>query len=421
MDLLQNYLSETWLLIAEMGPYLLLGFLVAGALHRWISETWIQSKLGKPGLKSIVLASLVGVPMPLCSCGVIPVTASLRDKGASKGAAASFLTSTPQTGVDSILATYGMLGPIFAIYRVVVAFVSGFAVGTLVDRFGSQEKSPASPKYASSQSSKPTWSESFRYGTLTMPADIAASLTIGFLLAGLISALAPDNLLANLPGGVYSSILLTTLIAIPFYICSTGSIPLALALIASGLPVSAALVLLIAGPATNIATIATMRKTLGARETAIYVGSVIATSWIAALVFHQFLDTGVFVGKHLHEMDTGLWKHISGIALVGILGFAYWSENRSVPADSSSTPVDLSPDSETAILQIEGMTCSHCRASATDGLKNLPFTQYVDVDLKSGQAQISGTALDREAISQKLDSLGFTLRDFSLQHNETSP
>ena len=421
MDLLQNYFSKTWLLIAEMGPYLLLGFFVAGALHRWISEAWIQSKLGKPGLKSIVLASLVGVPMPLCSCGVIPVTASLRDKGASKGAAASFLTSTPQTGVDSILATWGMLGPVFAIYRVIVAFVSGLAVGTLVDRFGSRETSPASPKSASSQNSKPTWSESFRYGMLTMPADIAASLTIGFLLAGLISALAPDNLLANLPGGVYASILLTTLIAIPFYICSTGSIPLALALIASGLPVSAALVLLIAGPATNIATIATMRKTLGGRETTIYVGSVIITSWVAALVFHQFLDTGVFAGQHLHEMETGLWKHVSGIALMGILAFAYWSQNRSTPVDSSSsTPVDLSPDSETAILHIEGMTCSHCRASATDGLKNLPFTQYVDVDLKSGQAHISGTALDREAISQKLDSLGFTLRDFSLQNKEAS-
>ncbi len=419
MDLLQNYLSETWLLIAEMGPYLLLGFLVAGALHRWISEAWIESKLGKPGLKSIVLASLVGVPMPLCSCGVIPVTASLRDKGASKGAAASFLTSTPQTGVDSILATWGMLGPVFAIYRVIVAFVSGIAVGTLVDRFGAQEISPASPK-SNPHEKKPTWAESLRYGMLTMPADIAASLTIGFLLAGIISALAPDNLLANLPGGVYSSILLTTLIAVPFYICSTGSIPLALALIASGLPVSAALVLLIAGPATNIATIATMRKTLGGRETAIYVGSVILTSWVAALIFHQFLNTGVFAGQHLHEMETGLWKHISGIALMGILAFAYWSQNRSAPTDSSSTPVEISPDSETAILHIEGMTCSHCRASATDGLKNLPFTQHVDIDLKSGQAHISGTALDREAISHKLHSLGFTLRDFTLQTKEAS-
>ncbi|MBT5814049.1 MAG: hypothetical protein HOI15_06815 [Opitutales bacterium] len=419
MDLLQNYLSETWLLIAEMGPYLLLGFLVAGALHRWIREGWIQSKLGKPGLKSIVLASLVGVPMPLCSCGVIPVTASLRDKGASRGAAASFLTSTPQTGVDSILATYGMLGPVFALYRVIVALISGFAVGTLIDRFGVQDDAPTSAKSIPSDS-KPTWTESLRYGILTMPADIAASLTIGFLLAGLISALSPDNLLANLPGGVYASILLTTAIAIPFYICSTGSIPLALALIASGLPVSAALVLLIAGPATNIATIATMRKTLGGRETTIYVGSVIVTSWIAALLFHQFLDTGAFAGQHLHEMETGLWKHTSGVALVGILVFAYWSANRPSSAVASNESISPDPNSENATLSIKGMTCSHCQASALDGLKSLPFAQHVDVDLKSGQAHINGPTLDRDTIARKLDSLGFTLSDFSLQSNEPS-
>ncbi|MBT7866391.1 MAG: hypothetical protein HN763_08565, partial [Opitutales bacterium] len=166
MNLLQNYLSETWLLIAEMGPYLLLGFLVSGVLNHWIREGWIESKLGKPGLKSIIVASLVGVPMPLCSCGVIPVTASLRDKGASKGAAASFLTSTPQTGVDSILATFGMLGPVFAIYRVIVSFISGLAVGTLVDRFGAKEEPPTNPTNPFSDS-KPTWNESLRYGMLT--------------------------------------------------------------------------------------------------------------------------------------------------------------------------------------------------------------------------------------------------------------
>lgn len=417
MNLIQNYLSETWLLIAEMSPYLLLGFLFSGALHRWIREGWIESKLGKRGFKSIALASLVGVPMPLCSCGVIPVTASLRDKGASKGAAASFLTSTPQTGVDSILATYGMLGPVFAIYRVIVAFISGLAVGSLIDRFGHHDKPQTTPSRIP-QDTKPSWGASLRYGMVTMPADIAGSLTIGFLLAGLISALAPDNLLANLPGGVYASILLTTIIAIPFYICSTGSIPLALALIASGLPVSAALVLLIAGPATNIATIATMRKTLGGRETTIYVASVIVTSWIAALVFHMSLDTGGFTGQHLHEMEIGIWKQLAGVALLGALGFAYWSENRTKPSGSISDPLDASPNMENAILRIDGMTCSHCRESAMNGLQNLPFAKRVEVDLKSGQARISGSQIDRDAIARKLDSLGFSLRDFSLQSKE---
>lgn len=418
MDALRAYFSETWLLIAEMGPYLLLGFLVSGLLHRWIRESWIQSKLGQPGFRSIALASLFGVPMPLCSCGVIPVTASLRDKGASKGAAASFLTSTPQTGIDSILATYGMLGPVFALYRVTVAFLSGFAVGTVIERFGKPDSNPSSVDVSATNDTRPTWSESLRYGVITLPADIASSLTIGFLLAGLISALAPDNLLANLPGGVYSSIALTTLIAVPFYICSTGSIPLALALIASGLPVSAALVLLIAGPATNIATIATMRKTLGNRETTLYVASLVLASWIAALAYHLFLDTGAFSGQHLHIMEPGLWKHLSGIALLALLANAYLTQRKSSEAISSPITTPANSDFDTATLQIDGMSCSHCQASAQEGLQSLPFAESVKVDLKSGQAEVRGNNIDRDQIASKLDSLGFELKAFTVQGRE---
>ena len=136
MALIQQYLTEAWALIAEMGSYLLLGFLVAGLLHRWFRQQWIKQRLGSPGWMSTAFASLVGVPMPLCSCGVIPVTASLREKGASKGVATSFLTSTPQAGIDSILGTNDMLGTLFAIYRVFIAFLSDFVIGAAVDKFG---------------------------------------------------------------------------------------------------------------------------------------------------------------------------------------------------------------------------------------------------------------------------------------------
>lgn len=420
MDAIRAYFSETWLLIAEMGPYLLLGLVVSGLLHRWIREDWIQSKLGQPGFSSIALASVFGVPMPLCSCGVIPVTASLRDKGASKGAASSFLTSTPQTGIDSILATYGMLGPIFALYRVVVAFLSGFAVGAIIERFGAADPDRTPPRKNQREETRPTWSESIRYGTVTLPSDIAASLTIGFLLAGLISALAPDNLLANLPGGVYSSIALTTLIAVPFYICSTGSIPLSLALIASGLPVSAALVLLIAGPATNIATITTMRKTLGIRETTLYVFSLVLSSWIAALAYHLFLDTGSLAGQHLHEMEPGVWKHLSGIALFALLANAYLSQRQESRTMSVDRREPTASNPETATLQIGGMTCSHCQSSALQGLLSLPFAKSVSVDLKSGRAQVNGDRIDREQIAAKMDSLGFELKLFTVNRRESS-
>ncbi len=413
MVLIQQYLTETWALIAEMGPYLLLGFLVAGLLHRWFRQKWIEQRLGSPGWKSIAFASLVGVPMPLCSCGVIPVTASLREKGASKGAATSFLTSTPQTGVDSILATWGMLGPLFAVYRVIIAFLSGFAIGATVERFGSKGGHHRRRAESEDSESVPNWKESAQYGFLTLPGDIAGSLTIGFLLAGLISAIAPDNLLANLPGGVYSSILLTTLIAIPFYICSTGSIPMALALIESGLPVSAALVLLIAGPATNIATITTMRRTLGNRETFIYVVSIIVFSWIAALFFHQFLDTGSFHNGHLHFHGLTFWSHLSGAVLIAILAFGYWKVNRSGNSMSHNCDTEHT-EPELATLTIKGMTCSHCRDSATEGLKSLPFISRVDVDLNSGRALIGGVKIDSEAISKKLESLGLSAKGFLL-------
>ncbi len=415
MNAIRTYLIETWSLIAEMGPYLLLGFLIAGLLHRWIRQNWIEHNLGKPGFKSIVLASIVGVPMPLCSCGVIPVTASLRQKGASKGAATSFLTSTPQTGIDSIFATYGMLGPVFAAYRVIVAFISGIGVGLIVELF-SRPNTKAAPSLPASSSSTPTWAESLRYGLITLPGDIAVSLFVGFLLAGLISTMAPDDLLANLPGGVYTSILLTTIVATPFYICSTGSIPLALALIDSGLPISAALVLLIAGPATNIATITTMRKALGGRETTIYVTMIILVSWIAALIFHEFLDTSSFKMGHAHLTSLSYWSHAAGAAMVLMLGFSYWKNGFS---NRSSRPKGIDPQvgPEIASFKIKGMTCSHCRESATNGLSSLPGINQVAVDLTSGDTQIGGSSINADTVSAKLDSLGFSMVDFSIQRN----
>jgi uncharacterized membrane protein YraQ (UPF0718 family)/copper chaperone CopZ len=413
MNAIRTYLIETWSLIAEMGPYLLLGFLIAGLLHKWIRQQWIEQHLGQPGFKSIVLASIFGVPMPLCSCGVIPVTASLREKGATKGAATSFLTSTPQTGIDSILATYGMLGPVFALYRVVVAFVSGIGVGLIVELF-SKKNEVATPRSSATESAKPTWVESARYGMITLPGDIAVSLFVGFLLAGLISAAAPDDLLANLPGGVYTSILLTTAIATPFYICSTGSIPLALALIDSGLPVSAALVLLIAGPTTNIATITTMRKTLGGRETTIYVTMIILVSWTAALIFHEFLGTTVFEHGHVHLSGLSLWSHVTGATLIAMLAYSYWRKGNT----GKSALQEISDpwnDPQIASFKIKGMTCSHCRKSAIKGLSSLPGVNRVSVDLNSGKASIGGSSINSENVSAKLDSLGFTLASFSIQ------
>ncbi|MDQ8182421.1 permease [Pelagicoccus sp. SDUM812005] len=418
MEILSKIATHTWAMIAEMGVYLILGLAISVLLHRFLRQAWVERLMGKRKLSSVIWGSVVGVPMPLCSCGVIPVTMSLRSKGASRGATVSFLTSTPQTGVDSFLATYGMLGPVFAVYKIIVAFLSGILVGLATDLFVKDLPSPAPqtsiPKPAPI-AQQPNLKESFRYGFYTMPGDLASALILGFVLAGLISALAPADLLSNIPGGALAAILLATLISVPFYICSTGSIPLALALVHSGLPISAALVLLIAGPATNIATITTMRKVLGGRSAFIYVGGVILTTWLAAAVYHFFLDTGT-LGTHAmsHEMDLPLWKHLGGALLLLLLVFPHLHQKlrspQTVPSccdgDCHSSETTDSTMS-TLTLSIQGMNCSHCENSVRDGLNSLPGIAVQSVDKNSSTATVQSESFDEAAVREKIASLGF--------------
>ncbi|NLH41028.1 MAG: permease, partial [Planctomycetes bacterium] len=131
LDLLRNIVVEFWAVFAEMSPYLLFGFFVAGVMAMFVSRKMVERHLGGPGVTPLLKASIFGVPLPLCSCGVIPVAMSLRKHGAGRGATIAFLLSTPQTGVDSIVVTYSLLGPVFAIFRPIAAFVTGLAGGML--------------------------------------------------------------------------------------------------------------------------------------------------------------------------------------------------------------------------------------------------------------------------------------------------
>lgn len=421
MELFTKIASHTWTMVAEMGVYLILGLAISALLHRFLKPTWIEGLMGRKSLSSVIWGSVVGVPMPLCSCGVIPVTMSLHSKGASKGATVSFLTSTPQTGVDSFLATYGMLGPVFAVYKIIVAFLSGILVGLTTDLLTPKGRS-AAPRVTSPTTRNPhpeTLQSSLRYGFYTMPGDLASALLIGFLLAGLISALAPTNLLASLPGGAISAILLATLISVPFYICSTGSIPLALALVHSGLPISAALVLLIAGPTTNIATITTMRKVLGGRSTLIYVAGVILTTWIAAAVYHFFLDNGTLgTSSHSHHEHLAWWKQLGGALLILLLVFPYIHQKLTrKPAktccSSESCDSQPHPDKEpmtTVKLTIEGMNCSHCENSIRNGLSSLAGVEVLSVDKNTSTATIQTDSYDEATVAEKITSLGFDFK-----------
>jgi len=377
---LLNLAHNTWDMVAEMAPYLLFGFAVAGILHVLIRPERVRRLLGKPGIGGVIKGSLVGVPMPLCSCSVIPVAASLRKSGASRGATASFLSSTPQTGVDSILATYALLGGVFTLVRVGVAFVCGIVTGFFVDLFSKEKEeanspslpnaakltpltptsapSPAlagiqltpmapppesEPKACCSHSSPGTQERSLgtalRYGFITLPSDLARSLTIGLLLAGLITTLLPENLISGSFSSGPLAFFLATAISMPLYVCATASIPMAYALMAAGLSPGAALVFLITGPATNTATIATTWTMLGRTATFVYLASLLVISWIAGALFNAILDTAlVDGGAHHHEaLHPATWQHLAGIGLIALMVFSFLSTRAPKPKGTQAT------------------------------------------------------------------------------------
>lgn len=303
--------AETWRLFEEASPYLFLGFGVAALLDMVVTEDKIVNHLGTSAgkFKSVLKAALAGVPIPLCSCGVIPAAISLKKRGANDGATLSFLISTPETGADSIAITYALLDPIMTVFRPLAAFTTALGAGIANNLIIREGKTPA-PKNLIKLSTTPdntTCSascgchieknkaeggymqkvgEALKYAYVELLGDIAKWLIIGLVLAGIISYLIPEELIRSYLGGGVGSMLLMLLIGIPLYICATASTPLAAALIAKGMSPGTAFVFLLAGPATNAATITVVTRYLGKKAATLY----LATIAIFALGFGLLLD-----------------------------------------------------------------------------------------------------------------------------------
>ena len=330
MNYLLSIIADFWATVADMSPYLLFGFFVAGLLSVLVSQQAVTRHLGGGGIWPLIKASVLGVPLPLCSCGVIPVSMSLHKKGASKGAAISFLLSTPQTGVDSIFVTLSLLGPVFAIFRPVAALVTGLVGGSLVNLF---DKTPAQPAlgpeepaagsccHCGKQQSRTV--RAFKYGFLTLPRDIGRAMLVGLLLAAVISALIPDDFFAEHLGEGILPLLIMMVLGIPVYVCATASVPVAAALILKGLSPGAALVFLMTGPATNAASLITIAKTLGLRSAIIYLLTVAGCALSGGIILDS-LATSLDVGDiaHCPWMLPVWFKTLSAIVLLGVLGYA---------------------------------------------------------------------------------------------------
>jgi uncharacterized membrane protein YraQ (UPF0718 family) len=331
MDVLRTALGEFWSTLAEMSPYLLFGFAVAGVLSAVISPVLVQRHLGGRGLWPVIKSALFGVPLPLCSCSVIPVSMSLYKNGASKAATVAFLLSTPQTGVDSILVTWGLLGPVFAVIRPVMALVTGLVGGVLTDLWDHKpDQPPAEPKaacccHSQAEAPKPSnrWLAALSYGFVTLPRDIGKSLLIGIVIAAGISMLIPDNFFAKELGtGLWPMIVMMG-VGIPLYVCATASVPVAAAMILKGLSPGAALVFLMTGPATNAAGIVTIWRSLGTRAAAAFMISVAGCALASGLLLDWAIGhVNLPMASSAHWMPGPWLGDLSAIVLIGVIGYA---------------------------------------------------------------------------------------------------
>jgi uncharacterized membrane protein YraQ (UPF0718 family) len=289
MEFISNVLNESWLLLKASSIYIIFGIFVAGILRAFISPGIVATHLGTGRFLSVFKAALFGIPLPMCSCGVIPAAASLKKQGANNGATMAFLISTPESGVDSIAITYALLDPLMTIFRPVAAFITATAAGIAENLSGRHEAGPATlpdmscpidnccngtdcsvDDHANHHSSAEKVAFGMRYAFTELWYDLAVWFFAGIVLAGLISALIPERLISEYLGGGLWSMILMLAAGIPMYICATASTPIAAALILKGISPGAALVFLLAGPATNIASLTMVVKILGKRSTVVY-------------------------------------------------------------------------------------------------------------------------------------------------------
>ena len=332
MELVYKGVGEFWGTMLEMSPYLLFGFVVAGLLSVMVRAEQVEKHLGGRGLGTIIKASLFGIPLPLCSCGVIPVAASLRKHGAGKGAVASFLLSTPQTGVDSIMVTYSLLGPIFAIFRPIAALLSGVIGGSLVEMAdGEDAEESIEPEVckddccSAAGKNKSWFARAATYGFVTLPRDIGKSMLAGLAIAGVIAVLVPNDFFAEHIGSGLGGMFFMMLIGIPVYVCATASVPIAVAMMAKGISPGAALVFLIAGPATNAATITTLWKVFGHRSAVAYLLSVAGVAIASGVVLdYLFVAIDLGTGHAAHEMLPDWLKVGSALIMCVVLSQAFF-------------------------------------------------------------------------------------------------
>ena len=407
---ISNFLQSLLSVVNAMSPYLLLGFLIAGILHVFVPKNFYAKYLSRNNKLSVLWAALLGVPLPLCSCGVIPTAIGLKNERASKGAVASFLIATPQTGIDSILATFSLMGLGFAIVRPVAALVTGVCGGLLVNRFVKDDgDETAVAASCSVEHGNRIW-RVFKYAYFDMIQDIGLRLTIGLLIAALIQVAVPDEFFLTFGNQPLLQMLVILVIAVPMYICSTGSIPVAAALMMKGLSPGAALVMLMAGPAVNLASILVVNKSLGRRFTTIYMLTIVVFSVLFGLLINALgvgADLVVPATENANCCSTtthhpSVFRTICSVLLVtfiiialGMKLFDKFKKQETVEGTTTYT--------------VEGMHCNHCKAAVEKAVGEIKGVSAAEVNLGAKTVTVTGTATADE-IQKAVEKAGFEFK-----------
>ncbi|MEN8222829.1 MAG: permease [Acidobacteriota bacterium] len=396
---IEKFIAETVFLFLEISPYLLVGFFFAGLIHTILGESYIKKHFAKSGIVSTVKATILGIPLPICSCGVIPIAESLRKDGASKSSVMSFLVSTPSSGVDSIFATYALMGPVFAVFRPIASLVSGVVVGILT-HFSDKEADPAR-KTEEIRKKKKSFKEALIYGFKVLPSEIAQWLLIGVVIGGLISALIPQDFASTYLTTPFLHYAVILLFSVPLYVCATGSIPIAASLLLKGILPGAVLAFLIAGPATNTVTLSFVFKKLGKKIAVIYLISIVITSVILGILF-DVLTEKVSVGKvsgHVHsESDTGILTLVSGILLAFLLLNSRYDLFKVFRNGRENNMKRIS---------VNDISCNHCKMTIEDTLKSVEGIGKYEVIVDKKEVRYDGNA-GSELVRKMIRKAGFT-------------
>jgi uncharacterized membrane protein YraQ (UPF0718 family)/copper chaperone CopZ len=429
----KTIMIEIYNVYLSLAPYLFIGLTFAGILHIFVGTDLITRFMGKKGFWSSVKASLLGVPMPLCSCGVIPTAFQLRKSGASQGATVSFLISTPQTGIDSIIPTYAMLGPIFAVFRPIYALISGIIGGTITDNFVKNvkdehlvvEKSSCSSGCCSSHSHSHShahkeekgnkFTEFIKYAYGEFLDDLTPQLIVGIVLAGLISII-PDSIFTFVQGSYLLQLLVVLAIGIPLYVCATSSIPIALALIAKGLTPGAAFVFLVVGPATNVATITLITNALGKKIVGLYVGIIAITGVIGGLAL-DYLHKVVGFDLHSHMQHGGHGEDSLFLTILTVIFSIFFAVSvfkyvrnkitniKGGGSQVKTQEVNIEKNDEMK-FKVTSMTCNHCKGNITKALEKVAEIKSFDIDLASKIVTVK-SSLTNDEIKQVIEGSGY--------------